>query len=84
MYFHINKGVKLLSKEQINKILELKRSTTLDKDPMRKSWHYTSKELGLASLILSICDNNKENNLLGLCQIFSKPRAEAILRKIVS
>ena len=80
----IDKVVKLLSKEQINKILELKRNTTLDKDPMRNSWHYTTKELGLASLILSICDNSKESYLFGLCQIFSKPRAEAILRKLVS
>ena len=81
---HINKVVKLLSKEQINKILEIKRNTTLDKDPMRNNWHYTTKELGLASLILSICDNSKESYLFGLCQIFSKPRAEAILRKLVS
>ena len=81
---NINKVVKLLSKEQINKILELKRNTTLDKDPMRNSWHYTTKELGLASLILSICNNSRESYLFGLCQIFSKPRAEAILRKLVS
>ena len=81
---HINKVAKLVSKEQINKILTLKRSTTLDKDPMRNNWHYTTKERGLASLISSICDNSKESYLFGLCQIFSKPRAEAILRKLVS
>ena len=81
---HIDKAVKLLSKEQINKILELKRNTTLDKDPLRNSWHDTTKELGLASRILSICDNSNESYLFGLCQIFSKPRAEAILRKLVS
>ena len=51
---HIDKVVKLLSKEQINKILELKRSTTLDKDPMRNNWHYTTKELGLASLFFHL------------------------------
>jgi hypothetical protein len=51
---------------------------------MRKSWQYTAKELGVSSLILSICNNSKESYLLGLRQIFSKPRADAILRKLVS
>ena len=74
----------LLTQEQIIKIKELKNNLPDDKDPMRKSWQYTTKELGVASLILSICNNNKDSYLLGLRQIFSKPRANAILKKLVS
>ena len=51
---------------------------------MRKNWQYTTKELGVASLILSICNKSKESQLLGLRQIFSKPRANAILKKLIS
>ena len=76
----------LLTQEQISKIRELKKHLPDDKDPMRKSWQYTTKELGVASLSfsLSICNNSKESYLLGLRQIFSKPRADAMLRKLVS
>ena len=74
----------LLTQEQISKIRELKKNLPDDKDPMRKSWQYTTKELGVASLILSICNNNIESYLLGLRQILSKPRTEAILRKLMS
>ena len=42
------------------------------------------KTLSVSSLILSTCNNNKESYLLGLRQIFSKARAEAILKHIVS
>ena len=79
-----DKVIPLLTQEQISKIRELKKQLPNDKDPMRKSWQYTAKELGVSSLILSICNNSKESYLLGLRQIFSKPRADAILRKLVS
>ena len=79
-----DKVIPLLTQEQISKIRELKKQLPNDKDPMRKSWQYTNKELGVSSLILSICNNSKESYLLGLRQIFSKPRADAILRKLVS
>ena len=79
-----NKVDPLLSQEQIERIMQLKKQLPEDKDPHRRSWQYTTKELGVATLILSNCNNNKESYLLGLRQIFSKPRAEAILRKIVS
>ena len=36
----------LLTQEQISKIRELKTHLPDDKDPMRKSWQYTTKELG--------------------------------------
>ena len=81
---HIYKATRVLSKEQINRILELKQTMILDKDPMRSSWHYTKKELSLASLILSICNNNKVSYLFGLYQILSKSRANALLKKLVS
>ena len=71
-----------MNSRTISKIRELKKHLLDDKDPMRKSWQYTTKELGVASLILSICNNTKESYLLGLRQIFSKPRADASLRKL--
>ena len=79
-----NKVDPLLSKEQIDKIMELKKQLPEDKDPKRRSWQFTNKELSVSSLILSNCNNNKESYLLGLRQIFSKARAEAILKHIVS
>ena len=63
-----NKVDPLLSQEQIERIMKLKKQLPEDKDPQRRSWQYTTKELGVASLILSICNNNKESYLLGLRQ----------------